>query len=553
MAALVEFDKPREKRTHAQVVAAEAKVSQAAAERARERQAAMDRIVELDALEAAALAKEDDNTVYNLDDLEAAGHKDDEEFEFNQEDFDRVEDEDAYLSSSAFDDPKKARAAPKKAKKPVKFETRREIEAAVKQLVANGKKKVEAKDVVKKKGVQNSDAAAASRNAGLSTAWKKKTAESSDAVLGGLTDDDAGAARPDFDKPENAFAPRKNTMVKIVDLSSDTDDTPSKIPAPTTIKPVRKPHAIKVEAKIPALTVKPRGSKTSKTHAESSSSSFTPASSSDVNGLPAFIGRTWTTRFLPAARRLLYESHTPLSFATVGTDPINPGKETVEILQNLLNELYPGTGWRLEWGDPICGRAVARLRERRSAIATAADSKYYTNDTPAVRLSNVIAADAKDALRPGGSAFYKNPTPLNDPEVKPRGFLEGEAVIAAVAPHMSAHDWTLGFTQDSEGNDVVDYSELPVGLLGMGAAAAERAYGLHTTGNRTKPRDFSAANYGTAVAGYIHSIKSFKASRWQSIIEACGAAVSEPAFDEEVNGEISLDGVRETMYIPSSP
>jgi hypothetical protein len=76
---------------------------------------------------------------------------------------------------------------------------------------------------------------------------------------------------------------------------------------------------------------------------------------------------------------------------------------------------------------------------------------------------------------------------------------------------------------------------------------------MHITGVRVKPRDFSYANYGTAVAGFIKSIKKFRASRWESILAACGANVSGTAAEKEVDLDESLDGVREHMYIASSP
>jgi hypothetical protein len=81
----------------------------------------------------------------------------------------------------------------------------------------------------------------------------------------------------------------------------------------------------------------------------------------------------------------------------------------------------------------------------------------------------------------------------------------------------------------------------------------ERGYKLHTTGVRAlKPPEFSAAAYGTAVTGFIAGIKKFKVSRCQSILEACGASIAEPVEEAEDLDE-SLDGPRESMYVPSSP
>jgi hypothetical protein len=84
----------------------------------------------------------------------------------------------------------------------------------------------------------------------------------------------------------------------------------------------------------------------------------------------------------------------------------------------------------------------------------------------------------------------------------------------------------------------------------------ERGYRLHLAGFRSTPLEFSAANYGTAVNGFIAGIMSFTPSRWESIFAACGAAISEPVLDLEESSEVeeeTLDGLREAMYVPSSP
>ncbi|KAJ6616540.1 hypothetical protein B0H10DRAFT_1949017 [Mycena sp. CBHHK59/15] len=169
----------------------------------------------------------------------------------------------------------------------------------------------------------------------------------------------------------------------------------------------------------------------------------------------------------------------------------------------------------------------------------------FTSDTPGVRLTDLISRDVKYAVRRDGPAFYQNPTPENcklDPKhaayIKPTGFLESSVIIAAVSQAIAEHEWQLVVYQDDNGNEVVDWSELPVGLLGMGR-------------QRRNPRDFSTANYRTAVAGFIKSIKKFRASRWESILAACGATVSAAAAEKEVDRDESLDGVREYMYIAS--
>ncbi|KAJ7186509.1 hypothetical protein C8R46DRAFT_1024564 [Mycena filopes] len=577
MAVLLNFEKPRPKRTSDEVAAADAERAAAAEALARAREEAMALIASIDVKLDAAKAAEA-NAIDDVDDLPADAMEEDDLPELTpepedeqmliitQEDFDRIEDDDAYLSASEWDKPQttkakgKAAAPAKRTRKPGKGETRQEIEALGKKLAAS------AKTTAVKKRVQNSDAAAASTKAGLSKSWAAAASNHSSTV-GGFTDEDVEGTRPDFEATE--------TMVGLVGLSDD-QDTPSKVPGrPAPIKAVHAP--VKVEAdtsKIPALAVRARKSKTvAKTESLSSSYlPFTPPSSADVKGLPAFIVKTWKTKFLPRVYLVLYMSHDPMALGVVGNDPNDPGRATIDIFQHILDELYPEVKWSLKWDDPICSKAVCRLREERARFAKRGmgyaddefqNKKYFNGN--GLRLSTLIASDAKYAVRSNGPAFYKVPTPQavgllrsdNPAYINPRGYFESAAVIHTVSPVVGKGEWALRVYKDENNKDKVDLSGLPVGALGLAAAGVERGYKLHVTGIRAKPLDFSADNFGTAVDGWIEGIKGLRASHWQSIIAACGAAVTadlkeeEEEPDSEVEEE-TLDGVRERMYIPSS-
>ncbi|KAJ7856066.1 hypothetical protein B0H14DRAFT_3644001 [Mycena olivaceomarginata] len=262
-----------------------------------------------------------------------------------------------------------------------------------------------------------------------------------------------------------------------------------------------------------------------------------------------------STRFLPEVHKMLYRSTNPMSLGSIGDDPDDPGRELVTMLKELLDRLYPGIDWPLEWGDAICSRAVSCIGDHRSAIgklgiqvvdAVFEDVKYYgdkNSDTPRLRLSTLIASDAKYALRKNGPAFHRNPTPqavcLRDPKdpeyIKPAGYLESPAVVKTISPVIGNQEWPLVVSYEKDGREVV-----------------ERRFKLHASGIRSRPSDFSAANYGTAVNGFIASIKNFRASRWESIFAACGAAAQVQAEEEEEDPDESLDGVCELMYAPSS-
>ncbi|KAJ7802885.1 hypothetical protein B0H14DRAFT_3488017 [Mycena olivaceomarginata] len=331
--------------------------------------------------------------------------------------------------------------------------------------------------------------------------------------------------------------------------------------ATRTVVPVvklHKPRNTQPASKIPALVID--GCKTPKIKSESSSSSFTPESAADVRGLPAFIAPTWIGVFLPALYHFLTVSDDPMVLGSIGVDPKQPGKEIVAILQTLLAETYPGNGWTVTWGG-----CHLREGERRSAMARAglrgADDifkrvSYYEDfesGTPGALKTDQIKKDARYAVLEHGPAFYKRTIPqgvsMLDPEdpeyIKPRGYLESKIIIDTMTPFIKGEAFQLIIMEDENGKEVVDPSSiLPIGALGMTAAAVERAYQAYRSGERVKPRDFSSQHFGTAVAGFITSIKGLSVSRWQSIINACGANVRGCAAVAKAAAEVenSLDG-----------
>ncbi|KAJ7101399.1 hypothetical protein B0H15DRAFT_927198 [Mycena belliarum] len=588
MAVLVAAEKPRPKRTHEQVAAAEAKRAAEADALAREREAAISQIALLDAKLDAARAAEEAAAINDLGDLEDDALDDtsdqhrpeaesEEELEITDEHFSRIEDDDAYVSESEWEPKTKRKAVvvSKRVFKPKKQATRNAIEALAKTLVVEPESTSTTKVVVKKM-VQNRDAAAASTKAGLNKAWSSKTPGGS-SIIGGLTDEQATAVRPDFDPSATVRVPRKNAMVSVISVSDD-EDTPSKAPG-GRVRASNIRTFVKMEVdppKIASLGVRSRKSKpTLKTQSFSSSyTPFTPPSSADVKGLPAFIAPTWKV-FLQRCYLSLYMSQDPMALGAVGDDLLDPGRATVDVLQTILDEMHPDVKWELKWDDAICSRAASRMREERGKFAKRgtryADKefnspKYYTakkGDVGPLRKSVLVASDAKYAVRRNGPAFYRDPTPQAvghfHPDhtlyIKPRGYLESDAIISVLLPAIRDREWTVRIFKDDHGHDQVDLDSVPVGALGLSAAGIERGYKLHTSGIRTRPLEFSAANFGPAVTAWIEGIKNLRASHWQAIITACGGPLPELALEEEEEEsceEESLDGRREQMHIPSS-
>ncbi|KAF8184071.1 hypothetical protein K438DRAFT_1974663 [Mycena galopus ATCC 62051] len=523
----------------------------------------LEKIVAIDSATDQAAADDAANEILTLDDIpEEVDESGDVTMTFAESDFERVEDDDAHRSAGEFAEVPKLKVATKRKKKAEKGE----IRAAIEDLVKGKGKREGTKKAAVKKTLQNSDAAAASKKAGLSKSYlaRSKGPQGADSPskleIGGLTDDDAISARPQFGKGSTT-GQRTNNIVDDED-SSDADETPSRGPVPAA-KPVpkrREPAAVKAEPKIPALTFvadnkTPRMSKRKGVKTEPSSGPFTP----DVAaGLPAFIKPTWESDVLPAAYRALDCESDPLSFAAQGATKATEVAAVKEI-QAIVDKAVPGNSFRVTWGDAICGTLVGQLREHRSRIVQSGvdvvDALYKTKEY--LDQPTTIRGHVKYALRHDGPAFFKVPTPENCPPnpkldgyIAPKGYLESDLIIRAVSPFLKKHNFTI---PDQRPDGSYDFSGMPKGLFSLVAApGVERGLRLYkATGIRESPPKFTKAAGGTAVAGYMISINRFTVSRWTSLFAAAGNTLVPSAA--EVEDQDTLDGLWEYAYVPSSP
>ncbi|KAF8176829.1 hypothetical protein K438DRAFT_1939206 [Mycena galopus ATCC 62051] len=322
--------------------------------------------------------------------------------------------------------------------------------------------------------------------------------------MGGLDDDAAAATRPTSTKVGDTT--RKNLMVAIDLVGSSDHETPSRI-ADNPVKSRARKSRAKIESTGPRLaalnvktTPKVKGEPGTAVKAESSSTfNFTPPSHADVNNLPAFMASTWASKFLQGAYLALSKAPKAMTFATAADASV-----TVAALQEVLDELYPGCGWKITWSDAICTKAVAHIGERRGAFGrsgiAAVDEKFKSIkyfgslDGPeaGLRLLPKIQADAKYALRFNGPALFRVPTPEDhaldskDPDyVKPIGFLESRPFIAAVKPFIKTGNFKIVRTQ----SDKVDLtaSVLPFGVFVMGAVSPPRILIFVRSRERTAP------------------------------------------------------------------
>ncbi|KAJ7448740.1 hypothetical protein FB451DRAFT_1567161 [Mycena latifolia] len=584
-------DKKRVNRTHEEVAAERAEKLEAEEARIRQRAEAVALIAALDAQADEAAEEERANAILDLLDLPTSdialeedsamdvdvaegtleGHQAEVELGSHGSNFARTEDDDENRSSGEYDEAKKT--APKKKRgRAKKGETRAEIEAAASTLNVERKKQDVAKSAVRKNG-QNTDAAAASKKAGLSKEYITASLQAAQTAvsppspkLGGLADEDANATRPDFGLDKN-IARRANEVITI-DPSSDAEETPSRVLVPTRLTPKAKVAVkVKVETRIPALEFVPKTKTKPKPKPKKvaqmpdpSSGSFTPESSADVRGLPALVGPTWESKFLPRLYRALHcSTPDPMMFASQG-ETTESQEAAVKQIKAVLDAAHPGNTLAVTWGDKICSRANSRVRERRSLIAQTAleavDDFFQTSqfrDQPIA-----TRAYARYAGRVDGPGFWKVPTPENctlHPQapgyIKGRGYLESSLIIKTVTAFVGHDEYKMPHPKP---DGTLDYSTLPAGLFAMAAAGVERALNLYkATGVRpvAVPK-FTKAASGTAVAGYMSNITRFTISRWDKLLEAVGVEAGESDSESE-DVLVTHDGFRNTMYTPSSP
>ncbi|KAJ7084137.1 hypothetical protein C8R44DRAFT_894287 [Mycena epipterygia] len=303
---------------------------------------------------------------------------------------------------------------------------------------------------------------------------------------------------------------------------------------------------------------------------------FMPPSHNDIKGLPAFIAKTWASKYLPTVYRASNRVQDPMAFATIGSDVDRLGGETVPVLQQVLSDVYPQSKWTIEWGDAICAKAISRLGERRSMMGKTGlrvvdeafeRPKYYGSldgPEPGVRLHKIVHADAEYALRFNGPALFRLPTPESctvGPRhldyIKPDGFLKSAVFILTVKSYIKGQEYTIIPITKDDGTTCADISILSVGALAMGAASVERGYKLHSTGERATNEvlDFSSANFGTEAAGYMENLRNFTPSCWKAVLKSCGGTIRENVATAAPATPVAntLNGLREHMYIRSSP
>ncbi|KAJ7016289.1 hypothetical protein C8F04DRAFT_1281955 [Mycena alexandri] len=530
-------------RSHSEVEAEKEKRAAAAAARDQKMADAMATIAKLNAESDRAAVDEENDAVDSLNDLR---EDDTTMLEFTDADFARIENDGDYESAGEY--APKIKSVPGRKAKPKKGETRAGVEELTKAL--------KEKSVGAKKNAQNSDAAAASKKAGLRKAFVAQPGASPGKFeYGGLTEEDADSTRPDLD---GAKAPvkRVNDLVLVSSDSSSDDETPLRVPAPVP-RPVAKPRAVQVkfEPKIPALVLASDDAKTPKLaktkkkgvklEAESSAAGFfTPDTAGDVKGLPALVGPTWDSHLLPAMYRALAVSTEPMTFTAHG-ESAAACNAAVKAMRTVVDQVHPGnTLPEFVWGDKICSRVVSRVRERRCLLVQAGvdavDSVFQTKEF--VGNPAAIREYAKYAIRVDGPAFWKVPTPRSSPPesqsawLHSDGFMESSIIIKAASAIMARLT-------------AATYRVAYLASLPPVSSAVFKRYTATGVREEKLPK-FTRKLGSPRVAEFMNNIRRFTLSRWTSLLDALEPTTTAAPVSEAAD---ELDSYGDFVYVPSSP
>ncbi|KAJ6546157.1 hypothetical protein B0H10DRAFT_2131745 [Mycena sp. CBHHK59/15] len=277
-----------------------------------------------------------------------------------------------------------------------------------------------------------------------------------------------------------------------------------------------------------------------KTESSSDVSAFMPDSSSDVKGLPVFAGPTWESHFLPKLYEAVNRSEDLMTFAAY-RDSLITAEATVHSIQNVVNDVHPGSTFKVQWGDKLCSRACSRVRGCRNAVKCAADTAVTTH---------LASLGLYDAQGGNGPAFWRDLTPETcvlaptaQGYIKPNSYLESVLMVATLTPFLkSVKILILEVAPDSSW----DPSGLPIGLLAVMQA-------------RTHPPDVSEENCSCGPMATMPellttpfgiTIQHFMWTRWSSILISCGANLVE---DLAPAPSVMYGPYTDDMYIPSSP
>ncbi|KAH9988441.1 hypothetical protein BJV74DRAFT_885329 [Russula compacta] len=335
-------------------------------------------------------------------------------------------------------------------KKASKGELRAAVDAA-KEAIVKGKKKTSAP----KKGKLT-----------FPSGMTARTLPSEERKLGGLDDDDADTVQPSFGGPKN----RTNNFIEVISNGNRATTAQQQLHLKSNPAPSRASNA---------------RSNASKSKSKASINSVQEVLTAETDGLPMFARVKWSTSFLPTLYCRLGSAKNPWK-------PYKDGSSMLDMIQEILDMVYPNSGYHVRIGDKIYSMAKDRLNEKRTYFGREAIKIVTSFFNTRTMVLEYLVAYTHDCT-----------VPIDHPDyVKPEDLFESRFVVDLVSPFIK---WCEGSCHD--------YGRLE-GAYAMAAAGIERAFGMYHTGERVDVRQFSWELVGEMIDDYVHCATIMSQRHW---------------------------------------
>ncbi|KAF8157499.1 hypothetical protein BJ912DRAFT_1070237 [Pholiota molesta] len=321
---------------------------------------------------------------------------------------------------------------------------------------------------------------------------------------------------------------RKNELVVAISNKSDSEE--DFFPPPKTSLPPK--SSVKVTKKKTQAKVK---SEPKELHAAASekvalvTTHHFNTNNVRTDHLPDFVKLLWRKAFLPTLYDNFFASDEPFAQFFKGSDAF------ITLLQDIVDEFFPATTYKVNAADAIHQLAYKRVNERRSNIGLAA-MEIVKQHVSTLGGDKEAREWIRWAMRiSDGPLFFKKPSPSNspndrqDPNYKhPEGRLLSRFIIDLATPCLRLKKGSISV------------NGYPRGLFALIMAALERA-----VRSLLKPsedvREFSNEFWGSKVSIYHSSLLAIGDDRWKEIFDECGLGVAkENADDSDKNNQADL-------------
>ncbi|KAH9965081.1 hypothetical protein BJV74DRAFT_745813, partial [Russula compacta] len=221
----------------------------------------------------------------------------------------------------------------------------------------------------------------------------------------------------------------------------------------------------------------------------------------------------WSTSFLPTLYACLGSSSNPWK-------PYEDGSSMLDMIQGILDMVYPNSGYHVRISDKIYSMAKDHLNKKWTYFGCEAIkivTTFFRTEKFARRCSAIVEY-ANWATHSDGPGLWGSPTPIdcvvprNHPDyVKPDDLFESVFVVNLVSPFIK---WCKGLCHD--------YGHLK-GAFAMASAGIERGFRMYHSSERVDVGQFSWELVGQMIEDYANNMTIMSQQRWANLMDIFGA------------------------------